>query len=329
MVFFLSALPFQKQQICQWKKENSAFFSTQACKKVEQSIQSQRVVMVIGHPGTGKSAIIQHIALQREKWALKPLQSIMDFTEAYSGKTKTIFVINDPFGRGAIKTKECDFWRNSEQVIKNCLNKSCSYLFMSCQKHIFLDTRIKRLFEGCPCVVDVSNVECKLTNDEKRQLLSKYTTNMDFAVKCADKVEIEAYFPRLCKLYSKKEDLQFFLEPVEVLNSELMCLKEKKNRELLCALIILAISNDNFCMEHLQDMSSTQRKTIAEECGIERIVQYSIKDKLDSMDGFLVKKINPDNTDFTQDIYVFYNNVVKRIFESCFKDIITQIKKKV
>lgn len=34
----------------------------------------------------------------------------------------------------------------------------------------------------------------------------------------------------------------------------------------LSALIVLAISDDNFCMEHLQNMRSTQNKCISDEC---------------------------------------------------------------
>lgn len=79
-------------------------------------------------------------------------------------------------------------------------------------------------------------------------------------------------------------------------------------------------------MEHLQNMSSKQR--ILDECGINTIAPFSIKDKLDSMDGFLVKKKNSDNTVIPTDIYMFYNKDVQEIIESCFKDIITRIKKK-
>lgn len=328
IVFFLSALPFKKNKIRQWKRENSDFYSTKACKDVEQRIKNQSVVMVIGHPGTGKSAIIQHIALQykNERWILEPLQSIIDFEENFSSKKKTLYIINDPFGKNAFKKKEWEFWRDNEEAIESSLTKSCSKLLMSCQKYIFLDIRIQSRFKDCPYVVDITEVECKLTNDEKRQLLRKYTTNVEFANDCACNVEIEAYFPRLCKLYSKKGDLNLFLKPEEVLNSELKCLREE-NRELFCALIVLAISDNNFCMEHLQNMSSTQSKCISDECGINGIAPFSIKDKLDSMDGFLVKKKNSDNTDFPKEIYMFYNKNVQEIIESCFKDIITRIKK--
>lgn len=332
IVFFLSALPFKKHTICQWEDDNRDFFSTKACEEVEQRINTHSVVMVIGHPGTGKSAIIQHIALQfkNEKWILEPLLSITDFEKSFSSQKKTLYIINDPFGKFALKKKKWEYWCSVEETIKNCLTKSCSKMLMSCQKYIFLDIRIQSLFNDCPFVVDITKVECKLTSDEKRQILSKYTTHVDFANDCALKVEIEAYFPRLCKLYSKKgdRDLNFFLKPEKVLKIELNCFK-KENKELLCALIILAISDDNFCMEHIQNMSSTLSKCISDECGIKGIVPYSIMDKLDSMDGFLVKKKNPDNTDFPKDIYMFYNKHVQEIVESCFKDIITQIKKRV
>lgn len=333
-VFFLSASPFQKQQICQWKRENSDFFSTKACKEVQHRLKSQRVIMVIGHPGTGKSAIIQHIALQykkcrKEKWTLKPLQSIMDFKDEYSDKTKTIFVINDPFGRRSIKTEERDYWSEYETFIKGCLTNSRSNLLMTCRKHIYLDIEMKHLFKDRSCVVDINEVEFKLTNDEKRQILSKYTTNMAFANRCADRVEIEAFFPMLCKMYSEKQDLSLFLEPVDVLESELVCLRYE-NKELFCALILLAILRHDFCMDHLHKIvCSEQSEYISQQCGIMNIVPFSIKDRLDSMDGFLVKK--SDSTDSTTDkwMYVFHNEVIQKVFESCFKDIIKRITEKV
>lgn len=214
IVFFLSALPFKRNQIRQWERENSDFYSTNACKDVEQRINNQSVVMVIGHPGTGKSAIIQHIALQykNEKWILKPLQSIIDFEGTFSNKKKTLYIINDPFGKYAFKRQEWEFWRANQAAIECCLTNSCSKMLMSCQKYIFLDIGDQLRFKDCPVVVDITEV--KLSPDEKKQILSKYTINVDFAHECAH-IEIEAYFPRLCKLYGKKGDLTFFFKTRE------------------------------------------------------------------------------------------------------------------
>lgn len=210
-------LPFKKHQISKWEKDNSNFVSTKACKEVEKTlrIETHRVVMVIGHPGTGKSAIIQHIALQykNEKWILEPLQSIMDFEKSFSSQKNTLYIINDPFGKSAFKKEDWDCWCRNEETIENCLTNSDSKMLMSCQKYICLDIGVQLLFKDCPVVVDITEV--KLTSVEKKQILSKYTTNVDFADECARRVDIEAYFPRLCKLYGKKEDLNFFFKTRE------------------------------------------------------------------------------------------------------------------
>lgn len=326
-IFFLSALSLKKPEIRQWKKDNSDFFSTKACKEVEKRIKKNNIVMVIGHPGTGKSAIIQHIALQykNKRWDLEPKKSIMDFEKKFSSQKKTLYIIKDPFGKNNFKKEEWECWRNIERGIENLLTQSCSKMLMSCQKYI-LSKGIQLLFKDCPYVVDITEGECKLTIDEKEQLLRKYTTEVEFAKDCAHKVEIEAYFPLLCKSYSKKGDLNLFLKPEEVLKRELNYLREE-NREMFCALIVLAMSDDNCCMEHLQNMSSIQ--SIFDECSIKRIEPFAIKDKLDSMDGFLVKKTNFDNSRIPKDIYMFYNKEVQVIIESFLKDIITRIKKTV
>lgn len=73
---------------------------------------------------------------------------------------------------------------------------------------------------------------------------------MDFVDECVCRVDIEVYFLWLCKLYGKKEDLNFFLKFEKDLNIELNCFK-KENRELFCVFIILVIFDDNFCMEYL------------------------------------------------------------------------------
>uniref|UniRef100_A0A8W8IKW1 DZIP3-like HEPN domain-containing protein n=1 Tax=Magallana gigas TaxID=29159 RepID=A0A8W8IKW1_MAGGI len=56
----------------QWKQDDIDFISTKACKEVEKNIKSRNLVIVAGHSGSGKSAIIQHISLQyrEQDWTL-------------------------------------------------------------------------------------------------------------------------------------------------------------------------------------------------------------------------------------------------------------------
>uniref|UniRef100_K1Q8Z4 Novel STAND NTPase 3 domain-containing protein n=1 Tax=Magallana gigas TaxID=29159 RepID=K1Q8Z4_MAGGI len=64
----------------QWQQDNNLFISTRACKKVEQLIKNQNLVIVAGHSGSGKSAIIQHIALKyrSQGWTVKPIYEVRE-----------------------------------------------------------------------------------------------------------------------------------------------------------------------------------------------------------------------------------------------------------
>ena len=54
------------------------FCPTTACRKVENIIKRKNLVIVAGHSGCGKTAIVQHIALKyRENgWVVKPVDDV-------------------------------------------------------------------------------------------------------------------------------------------------------------------------------------------------------------------------------------------------------------
>lgn len=66
-----------------WEKENKLFVPTRACEEVEKRVNSQNLVIVTGHSGSGKSAIIQHIALKYKSkgWTVKPIYEIMEIIQ--------------------------------------------------------------------------------------------------------------------------------------------------------------------------------------------------------------------------------------------------------
>uniref|UniRef100_A0A8W8IHY2 Novel STAND NTPase 3 domain-containing protein n=2 Tax=Magallana gigas TaxID=29159 RepID=A0A8W8IHY2_MAGGI len=65
--FSTEQLNIEEAMFNQWKQDDLYFISTRACKEVEKSIRSRNLVIVAGHSGSGKSAIIQHIALKFRK----------------------------------------------------------------------------------------------------------------------------------------------------------------------------------------------------------------------------------------------------------------------
>lgn len=62
----------------EWQKEDDLFISTRACTKVEEFIKNHRIVLLTGQAGSGKSAIIQHIALKYkyEGWIVKSISNV-------------------------------------------------------------------------------------------------------------------------------------------------------------------------------------------------------------------------------------------------------------
>uniref|UniRef100_A0A8W8IKD7 Novel STAND NTPase 3 domain-containing protein n=1 Tax=Magallana gigas TaxID=29159 RepID=A0A8W8IKD7_MAGGI len=74
----------------QWKQDDIDFISTKACKGVEKNIKSRNLVIVAGHSGSGKSSIVQHIALQyREQgWTVRRIKKLVTISE----KTNTITI---------------------------------------------------------------------------------------------------------------------------------------------------------------------------------------------------------------------------------------------
>ena len=59
-------------------QEDEMFVPTTANEKVESLIKAKNLVIVAGHSGCGKTAIVQHIALKYRKngWVVKPVDAV-------------------------------------------------------------------------------------------------------------------------------------------------------------------------------------------------------------------------------------------------------------
>lgn len=79
----------------QWQEDNKFFISTKACEEVERLTRSQNLVIVAGNSGSGKSAIIQHIALKyrSEGWVVKLVDEVKDIHKLYSSVLKNNLMI--------------------------------------------------------------------------------------------------------------------------------------------------------------------------------------------------------------------------------------------
>ena len=70
----------------QWEKD--VFIETKATEKVKLMVKTKNLVIVTGFSGSGKSATIQHIALdyRRKGWVIRPVDAIEEIKDAYYSK---------------------------------------------------------------------------------------------------------------------------------------------------------------------------------------------------------------------------------------------------
>uniref|UniRef100_A0A8W8IGH6 Novel STAND NTPase 3 domain-containing protein n=1 Tax=Magallana gigas TaxID=29159 RepID=A0A8W8IGH6_MAGGI len=141
----------------QWKEENENFVITRACKQVEKIIKKQNMVVVTGNSGSGKSAIIQHIALnyRSDGWTVKPIYSVKEIIDAWSklqdALDRTLLVFNDPLGNESFDEEKYKSWKYHEE--SKCKENYCALVLLVlcnnqlCVEDMQNDNRLREKFE--------------------------------------------------------------------------------------------------------------------------------------------------------------------------------------
>lgn len=317
-VFLLEPLP-DRTSFDPWENDDRYFVSTRASKEVETITKKQNLVIVTGPSGSGKSAIIQHIALQYRKqdWTVKPVKKVEEIVNAFSEKvmleSKLLFVFNDPIGKESFDEMLFNLWQIDEEKLTYYLKSATCKLLISCRKYVLFDIRVKGLLNDKSCIFDINSNKNRLNEDEKRNILNKHTSAMDLSQEqCDEMIKNEDYFPLLCKLFSSKaeyknEEVRFFREPIVVLKEEINAFK-KKDKITYCGLFLLVLFNNDLRVENLvkNDTSKNKFKKALDHCGLpESTAPFDIGDNLESHTGFFTKKIGNS--------YQFYHDLVMEV----------------
>uniref|UniRef100_A0A8W8LNC2 DZIP3-like HEPN domain-containing protein n=1 Tax=Magallana gigas TaxID=29159 RepID=A0A8W8LNC2_MAGGI len=307
----------EKDIFDQWQQEDSCFISTKAFEEIEKIVKSKNMVIVAGHSGSGKSAIIQRIGLKYRKqdWTVRRVKKVEDILDEYSSsqfqKDKTICVFNDPLGKESFDEILNSSWQTCEEELKLYLRTA--KLVMSCRNHIIYDNRLTRYLVNQSHIINIDDKKRKLSVDEKRQILKRYTSDMNLSDKERERiVEVERYFPLLCKLYSSNEEYKnkgvgFFTEPITMLKEEIEGFRNK-DKGKYCALALLVLFDGDLCVSDLfaeKDMENKFKHTL-KLCELpENTTPPAIRDSLNSLKDFFVKKIG--------DTYHFYHDLVMEV----------------
>lgn len=300
----------------QWREDDKLFISTKACEEAERLTRNQNLVVVAGNSGSGKSAIIQHIALKyrSEGWVVKLVDEVKDIHKLYSSvlQKKSIFVLNDPIGKMILDEIAYASWEKYEERLKIFLKKI--KLLISCRKYILIDDRIKGLLKDRSNIIDINNDRFQLDNNEKQMIFNIHANDKKLSKKeFAEIGKIEEYFPLLCKMYFSKNRKQhddmipYFREPVAVVEGEIRSFRTSC-KEKYCALVLLALLNTVPSVNDLRNHENSRKmfKIALELSGMqENTPPHIIGDALATLNGYFVKKIG--NT------YQFYHDFVMEV----------------
>ncbi|XP_078310486.1 uncharacterized protein LOC111133220 isoform X2 [Crassostrea virginica] len=305
---------YEKSIFHQWQEDDIFFVSTKAANEIENVVKTNNLIIVLGNSGSGKSAIIQHIALKyREQgWVVKPMYSAEEIHHAYKAghymKDKTIFVFNDPIGKESLDDLRFNEWKRYKDTV-NLLIKPIK-LLLSCRSSVFLDQRVDKFFKEKSKIIDIEKSDIKLNKEEKILMLEKHLfTDKPTQEELCQILEIDMYFPLLCNMYSNyskqgKNKVTFFKEPETVLEKEIKSYKNK-NKERYCALVCLVLFNDKVCLKDLMENNTLFFKSL-QLCKLpQNTLPSTIFNDLKKMEGYFVKKIG--------NIYSFYHDFVMEV----------------
>lgn len=195
LLLFLILEPLlDKSTFDQWQKDEFYFVSTRARKKVETMTEKQNIVIVAGHSGYGKSAIIQHIALKYRKqgWTVKPVNKVEKIVNAFPEEemleSKFIFVFNDPVGKESFDEILFKSWQIYEEKLPYYFKSDTCKLLIFCRKYVLCDILVKGLLNDDSYILDINSNKYKLNEVEKRNILNKHTSEMKLSKEQCDEI---------------------------------------------------------------------------------------------------------------------------------------------
>ncbi|XP_062567640.1 ankyrin repeat domain-containing protein 17-like [Saccostrea cucullata] len=285
-----------------WQEEDIAFIPTRASEVVEEKLKSQNLIALVGNSGSGKSAIIQHIALKYKErgWNVIPVNKVEEIKTICSNgvsETRFLFVFNDPLGKESLDEISYHSWKSFEEMLEMCLKRN--KLLISCRRCVFYDKRVKGILVDESTAVEIDNEENGLTVEEKRAIFYQYSQNMKLTQNIETEIlKTDAYFPLLCKLFSreanyKEKGVDFFKNPYKFIKREIEIWK-KTDKKKFCSLMLIVAFKNNLKIDTIvrSDISMMKYKEILGMCELQENTHISvIRSTLNELKGSYVKRV--------------------------------------
>lgn len=211
---------------------------------------------MVGAPGSGKTALIRHIALQLEPhYQIVPIFRPQDITKYDDSNIPKVFLMDDVLGIFSVDRSLVSELERYNEVIRLVLDmeKRRSKLFMSCRLSIYNEAKELNLalFEKNN-IVNLDSEENDLSKDDREGIFESHSKNAKLNIT----LDVETLqqksnflFPLLCKLFCKDEQLRkygsdFFQKPYQCLFSEMDHI-QTKNRLQYSAMVLCMLHNNS------------------------------------------------------------------------------------
>ncbi|CAG2244587.1 norQ [Mytilus edulis] len=208
--------------------ELAKFVVTKAAQYAYQRIDTEKLVVIKGPTGTGKSACAYHVALRLKN--------------EHAG-TNQVFIIDDCIGKYDLEETDAVAWEKEGPLIQKILsNNDHTKVILTCRTSIWHSDIFDR-FELQVFVCDLHTDELRLTVSEKRTICESYLEKSDMKVITDEIINMYSFLPSLCSIFSS-EDVgtveNFFTLPVQLIEEEIDKYKMKSPVRYI-SLAVLAI----------------------------------------------------------------------------------------
>ncbi|XP_052076824.1 uncharacterized protein LOC127714833 [Mytilus californianus] len=238
----------RRKTISNWLEEENKFVITKISELVTETLTKQKAVILVGHPGCGKSATAKHVALKlrrEEGYEIEEVDQPDEIVKYYNSNTKQLFLIEDICGKFAIDQHKADQWTENDSKIEKLLQPNTNNKFI-------ITTRVSIYKSECfPQLKCLDIQECnfagttKLSNEEMRSIALSYIPR-DTAVSIDDSTfEQFPFFPLMCRIYTNmtEQDPNFFKYPIKLIEKEVNDIKQR-HKSSFVALCLLVLHNN-------------------------------------------------------------------------------------
>ncbi|CAC5415484.1 unnamed protein product [Mytilus coruscus] len=322
---------FHDNLIQEWNVNDNMITETKASKGIYKRLEESNCVFLVGHPGSGKSSILRHIALrlvkenEDEDFDIIPVVvEPINVLRYYNEKRNQIFLLDDFCGKDKVNNQIIDVWKLDIEKFLKIINKKkdCfehgvkkvkkTKIMISCntsvyESHIF--EPLKRHLDTFVCKIS----DFPLDKEEREKMIRKYVPTAHVEAFMLKEKQID--FPLLCKLSKGKpinEIRQLFSDPLKTIKEDLTNVQTKDSFQF-CAIALCTLFNNEFKTQWLNQNSETEDIRITDAV-TEICLEFNLDITNDSDRKLIQEQFDKENMDWLSKSSDTYHHIHDEIF---------------